>query len=78
LQSAAVRERIQSSAEHYNLRHTPFDGSGQSILSEARPHSDENSHPSAGWVLPSLANDRFRIFPQDAQSKRVSEDAPVL
>src|ERR1035437_6800715 len=77
-QCAAIRVGVQPRAEHHKLTDAALHGGGQSILREARPHRDENSHPSSGWALLGLSGDGFGVFTQDAQSKWIGEDAAVF
>ena len=77
-QCAAIRICVQPRAEHDNLTHPPLHGGRQGILREARPHGDEDSHPSSGGVLSSLASHGLGVFAQDAQGKGIGEDAALF
>ena len=77
-QCAAICVGVQPRAEHHKLTDATPDGGCQSILREARPHRDEDSHPSSGWALIGLSRDGFRVFTQDAQSKWIGEDAALF
>jgi len=77
-QCGAVRPGVQPGAEHYNLPDSAFHGGRQGILRESVPHSDEDSHPSSGWVLLSLASNGPGIFTKNAQGKWICENAALF
>jgi len=55
-----------------------FHGGSQNVLSEPCSHGDEDAHSVSRWVLCSLADQRFGVFPQNAQGQWISEDASLL
>jgi hypothetical protein len=77
-QCAAIGIGVQPGAKHYKLTHTAFHSGRQSILREARPGSDKNSHPQPGGLHLSLADCGFALVTQDAEREGVGEDATLF
>ena len=74
----AIRERIESRAEHHHLSDAAFHGGSQGVLRETRSHGDEDSHARAGGSLFGPLSDGLGVHPQDTQRQRIGKDAPLF
>src|ERR1035438_6966379 len=69
---------IEAGSQDHELTHTALDGGGQSILGEARPNRDEDSHPSSGWVRFGFPGYGLAVLTEDTQSERIGEVTAIF